>query len=156
LQNFPECRYDTQVFNEAAWLRQVLNILKKKALYFARKEYCRSAILERADLSAIKGKPPSKIFIGLGLIAFSYVIGLPAVVAMGVVAVWVRKPLVAIVGGPVIYAISTLVFIIGIRMAGEKYFQVFSRGLTRVILEKILGNDLRAITGEDPDNGPRG
>ena len=129
-----------------------MSILKKTALYFARKEYCSSAILERADLSAIKEKPTPKIFVGLGLIAFSYVIGLPAVVAMGVIAVWIKEPLVAIVGGPLIYAVSTILFIIGIKMAGKKYFQVFSRWLTRVVLEKILGKDLRTLTGTDQDN----
>jgi hypothetical protein len=130
-----------------------LSILKKTALYFARKEYCRAAILERADLSAIKEKPTPKILVGLGLIAFSYVIGLPAVVAMGVIAVWIKEPLVVIIGGPLIYAISTVVFIIGIKMAGKKYFHVSSRWLTRVVLEKILGKDLRTLTGTGPDNG---
>jgi len=133
-----------------------LSILKKTALYFARKEYCRSAILERADLSAIKEKPTPKILVGLGLIAFSYAIGLPAVVAMGVIAVWIKEPLVLVIGGPLIYAVSTIVFIIGIKMAGKKYFQVFSRWLTRVVLEKILGKDHPSFAGTDSDNCPGG
>jgi hypothetical protein len=90
------------------------------------------------------------------MIAFSYVIGLPAVVAMGIIAVWIREPLVLVIGGPLIYAVSTIVFIIGIEMAGKKYFRVFSRWLTRVVLEKILGKDLPSLTGTDSDNGPGG
>ncbi len=133
-----------------------MRILRKTALYFARKEYCRSAILERADLSAIKEKPTPRILVGLGMIAFSYVIGLPAVVAMGIIAVWIREPLVLVIGGPLIYAVSTIVFIIGIEMAGKKYFRVFSRWLTRVVLEKILGKDLPSLTGTDSDNCPGG
>jgi len=133
-----------------------LRILRKTALYFARKEYCRSAILERADLSAIREKPTPRILVGLGMIAFSYVIGLPAVVAMGIIAVWIREPLVLVIGGPLIYAVSTIVFIIGIEMAGKKYFRVFSRWLTRVVLEKILGKDLPSLTGTDSDNCPGG
>ncbi len=133
-----------------------MRILRKTALYFARKEYCRSAILERADLSAIREKPTPRILVGLGMIAFSYVIGLPAVVAMGIIAVWIREPLVLVIGGPLIYAVSTIVFIIGIEMAGKKYFRVFSRWLTRVVLEKILGKDLPSLTGTDSDNCPGG
>ncbi len=129
-----------------------MNIIKKTALYFARKKYCKSAIEERADLSAIREKPTLSMKVGLGLIAFSYVIGLPAVIAMGVLAVWMKKPLVAVIGGPLIYTISTLMFIIGIKMAGKKYFQVLSRWLVRVVLEKILGEDVRKISESGSDN----
>jgi len=129
-----------------------LNIIKKTALYFARKKYCRSAIEERADLSAIRGKPTLSMKVGLGLIAFSYVIGLPAVIAMGILAVWMKKPLIAVIGGPLIYTISTLMFIVGIKMAGKKYFQVISRWLVRVVLEKILGEDVRKISESGSDN----
>jgi len=90
--------------------------------------------------------------VGLGLIAFSYVIGLPAVIAMGILAVWMKKPLIAVIGGPLIYTISTLMFIVGIKMAGKKYFQVISRWLVRVVLEKILGEDVRKISESGSDN----
>ena len=112
----------------------------------------RQAIEERADLSAMREKPTAKMMIGLGLVAFSYVIGLPAVIAMGIIAVWLREPLVGIVGGPLIYAISTIIFIVGIKMAGKKYFHVFSRWLVRVALEKILGEDIRAVCAPGPDD----
>jgi hypothetical protein len=129
-----------------------LNIIKKTALYFARKEYCIAAIEERADLSAIKKKPTPKIIAGLIFIAFSYVIGLPAVFALGVIAVWLKKPLIAVIGGPLIYTISTIMFFAGIKMAGAKYFQVFSRWLVRVTLEKILGDDVRMPAETDSDS----
>jgi len=129
-----------------------LNIIKKAALFCARTKYCRQAIEERADLSAMREKPTAKMMIGLGLVAFSYVIGLPAVIAMGIIAVWLREPLVGIVGGPLIYAISTIIFIVGIKMAGKKYFHVFSRWLVRVALEKILGEDIRAVCAPGPDD----
>ncbi|MBP7340918.1 MAG: hypothetical protein PHG54_10870 [Smithellaceae bacterium] len=129
-----------------------MNIIKKAALFCARTKYCRQAIEERADLSAMREKPTAKMMIGLGLVAFSYVIGLPAVIAMGIIAVWLREPLVGIVGGPLIYAISTIIFIVGIKMAGKKYFHVFSRWLVRVALEKILGEDIRAVCAPGPDD----
>lgn len=89
--------------------------------------------------------------VGLILIGFSYIIGLPAVIALGVIAVWVKKPLLAVIGGPLIYGISTIIFIIGIKLVGKKYFHLFSRWLVRVVLEKILGDDIRLLS--EPDSG---
>ena len=139
-------------FKSPAWLGLALNIIKKKALYLARTKYCKSAIEDRADLSAIRQKPSLSMIVGLSLIGFSYVIGLPAVIAIGVIAVWVKKPLVAVIGGPLIYGISTIIFIIGIKLVGKKYFHLFSRWLVRVVLEKILGEDIRTICEPGSDD----
>lgn len=129
-----------------------MNIIKKTALYLARKKYCKTAIEDRADLTAIREKPTPSMIVGLILIAFSYVIGLPAVIALGVLAVWMKDKRIVLIGGPLIYAISTILFIIGIKMAGKKYFQVFSRWVVRVVLEKILGNDVGALSESGPDH----
>ncbi len=118
-----------------------MRILKKAARYFARKDFCRKAIDERADLSAFKEKLTLSIVIGIILIALSYAIGLPTVVAFGAIAASMNKPLIGIIGGALIYGISTLMFIIGIKMAGTKYFIALNRWLARVILEKILGDE---------------
>ena len=98
------------------------------------------------DLKAIREKPTPSMVAGLIMIGFSYIIGLPAVVAMGIIAVRVKKPLVAVIGAPLIYAISTIIFIIGIRMAGKTYVHVFCRWMVRVVLEKILGDDVRMLS----------
>ena len=128
-----------------------MNIIKKTALYVARKNYCRTAIEERADLSTIREKPTLSMMVGLGLIAFSYLIGMPTVIALGVLAASMGKPLMGIIGGALIYTISTIMFIIGIRMAGKTYFQVFCRWGVRVVLEKILGNDIKILSESDSD-----
>jgi hypothetical protein len=128
---------------------KTLNIIKKAALYLAGKKFCRQAIEERADLIKIREKPSKSAVAGLILIAFSYVIGLPAVIFMGIMAVWMKEPLVGIVGGPLIYAISTIIFIIGIKLAGKKYFVAFLKWSVRVVLEKILGSDARLISGDE-------
>jgi len=128
-----------------------LNIIKKSAVYFARKKYCKTAIEDRADLSAIREKPTPSMIIGLILVAFSYAIGMPTVLALGVYAVSIGRPLWGVIGGIVIYAISTILFFIGIKMAGEKYFQVFCRWVVRVVLEKILGDDVRELSSAPSD-----
>jgi hypothetical protein len=128
-----------------------LNIIKRTALYFAGKKFCREAICERADLTKLAEKPSKSVLVGILMIGFSYIIGLPAVVAFGVIAVWMNKPMIGIVGGPVIYAISTVIFVIGIKMAGKKYFMVCLKWLIRVTLEKTLGADICLITGGAPE-----
>lgn len=122
-----------------------MNIIKKTARYFAQKKYCRTAIDERADLRVFQEKPAFSMVIGIIMITFSYIIGLPAVVFLATLAVWMKKPLIGIIGGPLIYGISTLIFIIGIRLTGIKHIKALFLWMTRIILEKILGEEAKSI-----------
>ena len=126
-------------------------MLKKMARYFARKDFCRKAIDEHADLSAFKEKFTMSIVIGIILVALSYAIGLPTVVAFGAIAASMNKPLIGIIGGALIYGISTLMFFMGIKMAGTKYFIALNRWLARIILEKILGDEAKASYSLPPE-----
>ncbi len=130
-----------------------MNIIKKAALYLARTKYCKTAIEDRADLSALREKPTPKLIAGLSLIAFSYMIGLPTTLAVTAIVGRMKGPLSGVIAGGVIYAVSTILFFIGIKMAGEKYFHLFSRWLIRVVLEKILGDDIRTPVEPGPDRG---
>lgn len=122
-----------------------MRILKKIARYFARKSFCRAAIEEHADLGAFKEKLTVPIIAGLTLVALSYTIGLPTVIAFSAFAASMNKPLIGIIGGALIYGISTVMFIIGIKMAGTKYFIAFNRWIARIILEKILGPEVKSL-----------
>ncbi|MGV8058154.1 MAG: hypothetical protein AB2L12_09050 [Smithellaceae bacterium] len=119
-------------------------MLKTMARYFVRKNFCRTAIDEHADLSDFKEKLTPSIITGIILVAFSYAIGLPTVVAFGAIATSMKQPLIGVIGGALIYGISTIMFIIGIKMAGKKYFIALSRWLVRIILEKILGPEAKS------------
>ena len=120
-------------------------IIKKIARYFARKKYCQAVVITQADLTTFQEKPTFPMVMGISMIVFSYMIGLPAVFFLTMLAVWMKKPLIGIIGGPLIYAISTLVFVIGIRMAGFKHIKALFAWATRVALEKILGDEIRDI-----------
>lgn len=100
--------------------------------------YVRKAIEEKADLSAFKQKPSARILFGIFLIGFSYIIGWPAIGALQVLAVYLQKPLVAIIGGPLAYGLSHLVFLAGMYLAGAKYTEIFLRWATRVAMEKLM------------------
>jgi hypothetical protein len=128
-----------------------LSILKKAAHYFARKEFCRKAIEEHADLSIFKEKPSFRIIIGLVLIAFSYVIGLPAAIILSVIAASQGNAIMAAVAAPLLYGVSWLVFMAGIYLAGPEYGKALSRWLARIILEKILGDEVKAPKPLSPE-----
>jgi len=100
-------------------------------------DYVRSAIEEQADLSAFKQRPTPRIILGTAAIVFSYVIGWPAVSLLGTLAVYFEKPLLVVIGGPLTYGLSHLVFLLGMYLAGAKYTKIFMRWATRMAIEKL-------------------
>lgn len=107
----------------------------------ANTSYARKAVEEKADLSAFKEKPTARILLGVFLIGFSYVIGWPTVSALAGLAVYLREPLVAVIGGPLTYGLSHLVFMAGMYLAGAKYSAIFMRWATRMLVEKMTSKN---------------
>ncbi|MFC1880754.1 hypothetical protein ACFL2S_04540 [Thermodesulfobacteriota bacterium] len=114
-----------------------MNIIKK----IAETRYVRSAIEDQADLSAFKEKPSMQIIIGLSVMGFSYIIGWPAISALGIVSVYLNKPLLIAIGGPLLYGLSHLVFMLGMYLAGYNYTKIFLRWATRVTVEKWMSKN---------------
>ena len=100
--------------------------------------FVRSAIDEQADLSAFKGKPTPLVLAGILCIVFSFILGWPAVGALGVLSVKLHNPWIAAIGGPLVYGFSHLVFLLGMYLSGAVYSMIFLRWLTRVSMEKLL------------------
>lgn len=100
-------------------------------------EFARKAIRDQADLSAFKQRPTPRIILGVSAIIISYIIGWPAVGALGTLAVYFKEPLLAVIGGPVTYGLSHLVFLAGMYLAGAEYTKIFLRWATRVAVEKL-------------------
>jgi hypothetical protein len=113
-------------------------LIKQSIQRIAATEFIRSAIEDRADLSAFKEKPSPKVLSGLFAIIVSYIIGWPAIAALGFLAIQLHKPWIVVVGGPVTYGLSHLVFLLGMYLCGALYSLIFLRWLTRVSLGKLL------------------
>lgn len=122
-----------------------MSIIKKAALYFARKEFCRAAINEHADLSIFEEKLTATVLIGLVLIAFSYIIGIPALFIIGGIAAWLKNPKVGVIGIPLVYGFSWLLLMLGLYLAGPKYGKALGRWAVREILERMLGDEIAAV-----------
>ena len=118
--------------------RETRQVTRKSIEKIAATAFVRSAMAEQADLSAFKEKPSTRIILGLLAIMVSYIIGWPAVAALGFLAIHLHEPLVVIVGGPLTYGLSHLVFLLGMYLCGAVYSLIFLRWLTRVSMEKLL------------------
>lgn len=111
-----------------------MNIIKR----ISETDYVRLAIKDKADLSAFKKRPSARVFAGLSVIGVSYLIGWPAISALGAISIYLQKPLLIAVGGPLTYGLSHLVFLLGMYLGGIEYAKVFLRWLTRIAMEKFI------------------
>ena len=111
-------------------------ILKKAAAT----KFVQRAIADKSDLSAFRERPTPRAIMGLSAIGISYIIGWPAVALLGAVSVYLNKPMVALIGGPVTYGLSHLVFILGMYLAGAEYARAFLRWAVRATMEKLMGD----------------
>jgi len=105
----------------------------------AETRFVQKAIADEADLSAFKKRPSTRAIAGITAIGFSYIIGWPAVAFLGAVSIHLGKPMIAIIGGPLTYGLSHLVFILGMYLAGADYSRIFLRWATRKAMEKLTG-----------------
>ena len=115
-----------------------MNIIKR----IAETDYVRSAIKDKADLSAFKKKPSIRVLLGISAIALSYVMGWPAIGLLGGISIYMNEPLLLAVGGPIMYGLSHLVFLLGMYFAGAQYSKIFLRWATRIIVEKLSSKSM--------------
>ena len=113
-------------------------LIRHNIIKFGKTDYVRSAIAEQADLSAFKEKPTPIVLAGVFAIGFSFVIGWPAIAALGVLSIKLQNPWIVTVGGPLTYGLSHLVFLLGMYLSGAVYSLIFLRWLTRISMEKLL------------------
>ena len=111
-----------------------MNIIKR----ISETNYVRSAIADKADLSAFKEKPSMRVILGVSAICFSYIIGWPAISVLGALAIYLNRPWLIAIGGPLLYGFSHLVFLLGMYLAGYNYTKIFLRWATRVAVEKWM------------------
>ena len=113
-------------------------LIKKIILYFAATAFVQAAIAERADLSAFREKPTPVVLAGVFAIGFSFLLGWPSIFALGVLSLKLQTPWVVVMGGPLTYGLSHLVFLFGMYLSGAVYSLIFCRWLARITMERCL------------------
>ncbi|WP_310601376.1 hypothetical protein [Desulfobulbus sp.] len=126
-------------------------LYKKCILWLAATDFVRSAIAERADLSAFGEKPTARVLFGVLLIGLSFLLGWPAVAAMGLLSLHWETPWIVAIGGPLVYGFSHLVFLAGMYLSGAVYSLIFCRWLVRVAVERCLAQVAAEVADERPD-----
>lgn len=114
------------------------SILSRNIAKIAETRFVRAALEEQADLSAFKEKPTPLVLAGVFAIVVSFIIGWPAVAALGFLSLKMHTPWIAAIGGPLTYGLSHLVFLLGMYLSGAVYSMIFLRWLTRVSMERLL------------------
>jgi hypothetical protein len=110
---------------------------KKIAQYLASKKCIQMLLEHPADLGEFKERPTPRLITGLILMALSFILGWPAVFALSVLAVWFKEPLIFIIGGPVTYGFSYIVFIVGAWLSrAPHYMGILMRyGMQRCLIK---------------------
>jgi len=116
----------------------VKRFIKKIILYFSTTAFVQAAIAESADLSAFREKPTPVVLAGVFAIGFSFLLGWPAIFALGVLSLKLQTPWIVVVGGPLTYGLSHLVFLLGMYLSGAVYSLIFCRWLARITMERCL------------------
>jgi hypothetical protein len=119
-----------------------MRLLKYISRKIATTDFGRQAFAEVPDLSVFGKRPSARVITGMGLMAFSYLIGWPMVTLLGILSIWFREPVMVVIGGPLTYGLSHLVFLAGFYLAGSEYANILMKWGTRKLLIRILGDEI--------------
>lgn len=113
-------------------------LFRKPVERLANTRFVRDAISEEADLSAFRQPPTFRVIAGVGAIGISYIMAWPLIAVLGIASVHLENPALVLIGGPVAYGLSHVVFLLGMYLAGAKYSVIFLRWLTRAGMLKLM------------------
>lgn len=101
------------------------------------KQFFQRILQEELDLRCLKRKPTAREQFGIALVLFSYVIGWPAVAFFGFLSLYLKQPLVLIIGGPLTYGTAHVVFLVGMYIVGKDYATLFMKWSIKKACEKL-------------------
>jgi hypothetical protein len=117
-------------------------MIQKIVERLARTKYVRESLEDQTDLKDLRKRHSTRIIFGLFLIGFSYIIGWPAVAALSFLAVYFQEPLIILIGGPITYGFSHLLFLAGAWLSGAEHARILMRQATKLLFRKILRHQL--------------
>jgi hypothetical protein len=109
--------------------------------WLAETRFFKWALAEPADLSMFREKPSAQFILGMGIVGFSYLMAWPFITVLGVVSFYLSWPALFLVGSPLAYGLSHLVFLAGMAIAGKdsiKYMNAFNRWLLYRIASRLV------------------
>ena len=132
--------------------KKQLTMISQLKRRFAQRPFVKKLLESPVDLSAFKEKPSSRFLFGVFIIGFSYLISWPLISFLGILAAYLREPLIFAIGSPLAYGFSHLVFLLGAFIAGKDamvFMQIFARWALTRLCQRIIGPEVLAALAKE-------
>ena len=113
-----------------------MSLLRSFALRLAQTRFGQKSLTQPNGLSILKAQPERRVYVGLALMAMSFLTGLPALAFLGYLSVKLSKPMTIAVGGPVVILLVHIMFGVGVYLAGQNYAVKVLQWATKRFLQK--------------------
>ena len=115
-----------------------VSLIRSLACRIARTKFGQKSLSNPDRLSILKQQPGKRVYVGLVLMAISFLLGLPALAFLSYLSVKLSKPMTIAVGGPVVIILVHIVFGLGVYLAGQNYASKVLQWATKRFLQKYV------------------
>ena len=115
-----------------------MSLLKSLACKMAQTKFGQKSLSNTDGLSILKQQPGKRVYVGLVLIAMSFLLGLPALAFLSYLSVKLSKPMTIAVGGPAVIILVHIVFGVGVYLAGQNYASKAMQWAVKRFLQKYV------------------
>ena len=113
-----------------------MSLLRSFAIRLAQTEFGQKSLTKPDNLSILKQQRSTRVYLGLFLLATSYLISLPTLAFLSYLSVKLRSPMIIAVGGPVVFLLVHVMFGAGVYLAGKNYALEVLQWATKRFLQK--------------------
>ncbi len=115
-----------------------MSLLRSLARRMAQTKCGQKSLSNPDGLSILKQQPGKRVYVGLVLMAMSFLLGLPALAFLSYLSVRLRNPMTIAVGGPAVIIMVHIVFGVGVYLAGQNYASQVLQWATKRFLQKYV------------------
>jgi len=109
-------------------------LLRSIARRLAQTEFGQKSLTKPDGLPILKQQPGAHVYVGLVLLAMSFLISLPVLALLSYLSVKLTKPMIIVVGGPIVFLSVHIMFGVGVNLAGKNYaLEVLHRATKRFL-----------------------
>ena len=115
-----------------------VSLLRSLARRLAQTKFGQKSLRNQEGLSILKQQPGKRVYVGLVLMAISFLLGLPALAFLSYLSVKLSKPMTIVVGGPGVIILVHIIFGVGVYLAGQNYASKVLQWATKRFLQKYV------------------
>ncbi len=113
-----------------------VSFLRSFARRLAQTRFGQDSLSQPDGLPILKQQPGARVYVGLILMAMSFLTGLPALALLSYLSVKLSKPMTIAAGGPVVIILVHIMFGVGVYLAGQNYAVKILHWATKRFLQK--------------------